>query len=63
MQRYKSSSNNDRKAYEKYFFMQNFVVSWKMSTFAVAFEKIINQLINDKYESIRNRFHFDSRFV
>ena len=26
-------------------------------------EKIINQLINDKYESIRNRFHFDSRFV
>ena len=43
--------------------MQIFVVSWKMSTFADAFEKIINQLINDKYESIRNRFHFDSRFV
>ena len=43
--------------------MQIFVVSWKMSTFAVAFEKIINKLINDKYESIRNRFHFDSRFV
>ena len=63
MQRYESSRNNDYKAYEKYFFMQIFVVSWKMPTFAVAFEKIINQLINDKYESIRNRFHFDSRFV
>ena len=52
----------------------SYCISIKMSTFALLYAEerpfrkrwpllIINILLSKQYESIRNRFHFDSRFV